>query len=150
MDNKTVAHVLCSRKELPRHRFWICEDGRFPVSASCVSISNPDLLSSSEAGVNRGIISWLKNLSEWARYQKAVNSWYPFRKELKSWDSTTWFRNRQLQTPAQKRYLQMLLMAERFVFFGGSDDCSFLKEGAKTYEMTPLLNSSPSFVSSHL
>jgi hypothetical protein len=35
-----------------------CEYGRFPVSASCVTISNPDLLSSRETGVNPGIRSW--------------------------------------------------------------------------------------------
>jgi hypothetical protein len=35
-----------------------CEDGRFPVPASCVTISNPDSLSSSETGVNPGIRSW--------------------------------------------------------------------------------------------
>jgi hypothetical protein len=29
-----------------------CEDGCFPVSASCMLISNPDLFSSSETGVN--------------------------------------------------------------------------------------------------
>jgi hypothetical protein len=33
------------------------EDGRFPVSASCVTISNPNLLSSSETAVNPGIKS---------------------------------------------------------------------------------------------
>jgi hypothetical protein len=34
-----------------------CEDGPFPVSASCVTISNPDSLSSSETGVDPGIRS---------------------------------------------------------------------------------------------
>jgi hypothetical protein len=34
-----------------------CEDGRFPVSVSCVTISNHDSLSISEAGVNPGIRS---------------------------------------------------------------------------------------------
>jgi hypothetical protein len=32
-----------------------CEDGCFPVSASCVTISNPDSLSSSEKGFNHDI-----------------------------------------------------------------------------------------------
>jgi hypothetical protein len=32
-----------------------CEDGRFPVFASCVTISNPGSLSRSETGVNPGI-----------------------------------------------------------------------------------------------
>jgi hypothetical protein len=34
-----------------------CEDGRFPVSAICVTISNPDSLSSSKTGVDPGIRS---------------------------------------------------------------------------------------------
>ncbi len=34
------------------------EDGPFPVFASCVTISHPDSLSSSETGVNPGIRSW--------------------------------------------------------------------------------------------
>jgi hypothetical protein len=34
------------------------EDGRSPVSASCVIISNPDWLSSSETEVNPRIRSW--------------------------------------------------------------------------------------------
>ncbi len=33
---------------------YSCEDGRFPVPASCVTISNPDSPSSSETGVNTG------------------------------------------------------------------------------------------------
>jgi hypothetical protein len=33
------------------------EDGRFPVSASFVTLSNPDFTSSSETGVNHGIRS---------------------------------------------------------------------------------------------
>jgi hypothetical protein len=40
-----------------------CEDGRFLVSASCVTIPNPDLLSSSETTVNPGIRSWKKHLA---------------------------------------------------------------------------------------
>jgi hypothetical protein len=31
-----------------------CEDGSFSVSANCVTISNPDLLASSETEVNPG------------------------------------------------------------------------------------------------
>jgi hypothetical protein len=52
------------------------EDGRFPVSMSFVTISNPDSLSSSETGVNPSIRSWKKHLSEWARCQKAICSIY--------------------------------------------------------------------------
>jgi hypothetical protein len=36
---------------------YYSEDGCFAVSASCVTISNPDSLSSSETGVNLGIRS---------------------------------------------------------------------------------------------
>ncbi len=35
-----------------------CEDGRSPVSTSCVTISNPDSHSSSETGVDPKIRSW--------------------------------------------------------------------------------------------
>ncbi len=52
------------------------EDGRSPVSASCLTISNPNLLSSSETGVNPGLRSWKKHLSDWARCQKAVGGIY--------------------------------------------------------------------------
>ncbi len=40
------------------HIDYRSEDGRFPVSASWMKISNPDLLSSSETWVNPGIINW--------------------------------------------------------------------------------------------
>jgi hypothetical protein len=40
------------------------ENAHFSVSASCVTISNPDLLSSNETGVNPGIRSWKKHLNE--------------------------------------------------------------------------------------
>jgi hypothetical protein len=53
-----------------------CEDVSFPMSASCMTILNPDLLSSSETGINPGIRSWKKHLSEWARCQKAVGGIY--------------------------------------------------------------------------
>jgi hypothetical protein len=46
-----------------QHNFYItaasidyrCEDGQFPVSTSCVTISNPDSLSRRETEVNCGI-----------------------------------------------------------------------------------------------
>ncbi len=53
-----------------------CLDCRFPVFASCVTISNPDSLSSSETRVYPGIRSWKKHLSDWARRQKAVGGVY--------------------------------------------------------------------------
>jgi hypothetical protein len=48
------------------------KDGRFSVSVGWVTISNPDLLSSCETGVNSGMRSWKKHLSEWALCQKAI------------------------------------------------------------------------------
>ncbi len=76
--------------------------------------------------------------------------WYLFHKEIKSWDSITWFKIWQFQTPAWKRYLQMHLLTERFFFVG--DDWGFLQEGMKTYLMAPMspLNSPTIFPSSHL
>ncbi len=52
------------------------EDGRFPVYASCVTISNHNLLFISETGVNSGIRSWKKHSSEWAWCQKAIGGIY--------------------------------------------------------------------------
>jgi hypothetical protein len=49
------------------HIDYRCEDGRFPVSASCVTISNPDSLSSSGKGVNPGMRSWKKKTLIWMR-----------------------------------------------------------------------------------
>ncbi len=49
-----------------------CEDGRFPVSASWVTISNHESLSSSETGIQ----SWKKHLTDWARCQKAIGGIY--------------------------------------------------------------------------
>jgi hypothetical protein len=43
---------------------------------SCVTIANPDLLSSSEAGVNPAVRSWKKHSSEWAWCQKAIGEIY--------------------------------------------------------------------------
>jgi hypothetical protein len=40
-----------------QHTDYRCEDGGFLVSTSCVIISNPDSLSSSETGVDLGIRS---------------------------------------------------------------------------------------------
>ncbi len=50
------------------------EDDRLPRSESCVTISNPDSLSSSETGVNPGI----KRLSDWALFQAAIRGIYIF------------------------------------------------------------------------
>ncbi len=111
-----------------------CEDGRFSVSASCVTISNPDSLSSSETGVNPGIWSW-KHLPEWARCQKAIGGTYPTNK----WRAET------LEPGLEFNNLKPWLKCGIFnciswlngSFFGG-DDRSFLREGVKTYETVPM------------
>ncbi len=59
------------------------------------SISNPGLLSSSETGVNPGIRSE-KSTYFWMRSISEIYWWYLFHKEVKSRDSTTWFRIWQL------------------------------------------------------
>ncbi len=68
---------------------------------------------------NRGW-SWNEQLkrhsSDWARCQEDVGGIY-FTKKVKSWDSTTWLRVLRFQTQAWKGYLQMHLLAERFIFW---------------------------------
>jgi hypothetical protein len=59
-----------------------CGDGRFLVSSSCVTYSNPISLSSNETGDNPGIRSWKLQLSDWAQYQKAIGGVY-FTKKLR-------------------------------------------------------------------
>jgi hypothetical protein len=49
-----------------------CEDGRFPVSPSCMTLSNQDLHFNSETGASPVTKSWKKHSSEWARCQEAV------------------------------------------------------------------------------
>jgi hypothetical protein len=44
--------------------------------------------------------------------------WYLFQEEVKSWDSTTWFRMCQFQTLAKKRHLQRHLLTELSAFLG--------------------------------
>ncbi len=53
-----------------------CENGPFPVTASCVTIPKSDSLSSCETVVNPGMKSWKKPLSDWARCQKAIGDIY--------------------------------------------------------------------------
>ncbi len=54
--------------------------------------------------------------------------WYLFHKQVKNRDSTTWLRNWQFLTPAQKRYLQMHLLAERFFLV---DNDGFSESGSQ-------------------
>jgi hypothetical protein len=67
--------------------YYGCEDGRFPMSASCGTFSNPDsLISSSKTGVNPGIRSWKKkHSSEWTQCHKDIGGIYP----TKNWRAET-------------------------------------------------------------
>jgi hypothetical protein len=65
-----------------------CEDGCSPVSASCVTLSNPDSLSGSQAAGNPRR-SGLNTVS--LSLKKSSNSLYLFY-IMKSWESTTRFR----------------------------------------------------------
>jgi hypothetical protein len=98
------------------NRDYRCEDGRFQVPASCVTISNLDLHSNSETGFNSGMK--MKNALLGLSSMSESHWWHLFHEEGKSWDSTTWFRIWQLQTPAWKPYLQKHLLANRFNFCG--------------------------------
>jgi hypothetical protein len=55
LKNESQEHLRDKGCEVIDYR---CEDGRFPVSARSVTISNPNSLSSREAGDNPGIRSW--------------------------------------------------------------------------------------------
>jgi hypothetical protein len=100
-----------------------CEDDRFLVSTSCVTISNPVKLSRSETGVNPGIRSWKISLI-WISSMSETYWWNLFHKEVKSWGSTTWLGTWKLQTPAEKRHLQRITLLNGWVF--EDDDRGFL------------------------
>jgi hypothetical protein len=53
---------------------------------------------------------WMMSSMSWS------NWWFLSYKEVKSWDSTTCFRIWQYQTSAWRRYLQMHLLDDQFVF----------------------------------
>ncbi len=57
-----------------------CEDGRFPVSSSDVTFSNPDLLSRSETGVDSGIRSSEQHLSDMSSMSDS-HWWFHFTKK---------------------------------------------------------------------
>ncbi len=126
-----------------------CEDGRFPVSASCVTILIPDSLWSRETMVYFGIKSWKKHLSDWARCQKAVGGIY----------FTNKWRAETLQPGLGFHNFKPRLQSSIFKciswlngsFFGG-DDWGISKEGVKTYLMAPMspLNKPTFCLSSHL
>ncbi len=114
------------------------EDGRFPVPASYGTTSNPNLLPSSEAGVIPAIRSW-KTLI-WKSLASESHWWYLLHKEVKSWDSTIWFRIWQNQTPGLKAVSSKFkcIYTGGTVSFLGGDDQGFLWEGVMTYLMAPL------------
>jgi hypothetical protein len=91
--------------------------------------------------------SWNKNLKNARIWMSSISEshwWHLFHKEVKSLDSTTWFRIWRSHTPALKLYLQMHLLAELNSLLFGGDNCSFLVEEVKTYLMAPMpsINSS--------
>ncbi len=126
-----------------------CEDGLFAVFSSCVTISNPDSLSSSETRVNSGLRSRKKHLSEWARCQKAIGCIY-FTKKVRAETLQTGLEFDNFK-PRFKSSILKCIYWLNCSFFGG-DDRGFLKEGVKTDLMTPKppLNSPTYFLSSHL
>ncbi len=74
--------------------------------------------------------------------------WHLFHKEVKSWDSTTWFRIWQFQTPTEKRCFQLHLLAEQFVSWRW---WSGFSERVKTYLMAPMSPlDSPTFFCLHI
>ncbi len=87
---------------------------------------NPDSLFSNETGVNLGIKSSYKHVSEKARFQKVP-------KEVKRWDSTTWFELDNFK-PRLKNCIFKCISWVNCSFMGG-DDRGFLKEWITTYLM---------------
>ncbi len=129
--------------------YYRCEYGHSPVSTSCVTIWNPNSLSSSETGVNPEIKSWKKDLYDWARCQKAIGGIY----FTKKWRAET--RHPGLEFDNFKPRLKSGIFnrsPDWTVRFFGVDDRGFLKEGVKTYLMASMssLNSPTFFLSSHL
>jgi hypothetical protein len=120
----------------------------FWCPASCVTVSTSDLLSSSGTGVNRGIRSWKKHLSEWARCQKAISGIY----------FTNKWRAETLQPGLEFDKFKPRLLSGIFKcisWLNGSflgDDRGFLKEGVKTYQMATMspLNLSSLFFRFHI
>jgi hypothetical protein len=121
---------------------WLC-----PMSR--VTIANLDLLSNSETGVNPGIRSWKKHLSDWARCQEAIGGIY----FTKKWRAET------IQPGLEFDNFKPWLNSGIFkciswlnVSFLGGDNRSFPKEEVETYQIAPMshLNSPTLSVSSHL
>jgi hypothetical protein len=112
-----------------------CEDGRFPVSASFVTLLNLFLLSSSGTGVNPGMRSWKKRLSECVRCQEAIGGICFTNK----WRAETLQPGTEFDT--FKSWLKSGLFKcipwlKGSIFEG--NERRFPKAGFKTYLMTPM------------
>ncbi len=89
------------------------------MCASCVTISNPESLSNSEARLYILVYEAETNAIIWMSSMSESHWWHhPFHKIVQSWECRAWFWFWQFQTPAWKRYLQIhSQMAEQFVFW---------------------------------
>ncbi len=109
----------------------------------------PDLISSSETGVNSGISSWKKHLSDWARCQKANGGIFFTEK----WRAETLQPGLDFDIfkPRFKNDIFKCISWLNGSFFEGNDR-GFLKEEVKAYLMVPLspINSPTFLLSSHL
>jgi hypothetical protein len=104
------------------------------------------LLFSSEKGVNPGIWSW-KNTTIWITFMSEIYQRYLFHKEMKSWDSTTWFRIWKFQNLGCKRYRQTDLLAEMWIFGGWWSGMS----ERDSQDLSNVVNTTPNiFLSLHL
>ncbi len=111
-----------------------CEDCRFPVSASCVTIST-NSLSSSETGINSGTRSWTNHLTEWAQCQKVIGGIYFTKKgRAETLQLGLEFDNFK---PGLKSCIFKCISRINGSFFVG-DDRGFLKEESKTHLMAPM------------
>ncbi len=120
-----------------------CEHGRF----WCLRVAWQFKARTRFSAVKQGLILEKEAVKEliWMSLRSESHWWYLFHKEVKSWDSTTWFRIWQSQTPTSK--LLSSNASSGWTVFGG-DERDFLKEGVRTYLTAPMssLNSSNFFL----
>jgi hypothetical protein len=109
----------------------------FIVTQVVCSISNPTLLSSSQTGINLGIRSWKKRLTESAQCQEAIGGTY-FRKMWRP-DSQQHGSKIGKSQPWSKVGIFECMTWLNGSFFGGNDQ-GFVKEGVNTYTPTSSLN----------
>jgi hypothetical protein len=126
-----------------------CEDGRFSVSASYVTIENPDSFTRSGTWVNRGMRSWRKQFSDWARCQKALGGIY-FTKKWRAEALQHGLEFLKKSDPGLKEVSLKCISSLNGSFFG-DEGLGFLEEGVKTNllaVMSPL--ESPTFFRLHI